>query len=401
MSLIQDVYLCPDVTGVQGSGLLISTTGTFTRLSRRPPGTWFLRSALRPNDDSPNVNTALRLEARDCIAVPSPKFSSTLTGMPQGTSPPWPMLMPRREYLSYINSVIDCVRSSLNLSDNSYYLNAWSQVTHLFTSMQRLVAPNPVMFDDQSCHEAASFRPRGGKCDTISYNRFGTRTGRLTTSSGPQILTLRKDHRKFLRSRWGDNGLLLSLDFSALEVRLLMSDMAGIVVQQDPYLDLSGALMGELNREKSKLALISTVYGSTTHGLSQSLGVSLTEAKHIHSTIAERCGVGDLLKRLRSEHNKNGFIRNRYGRRIETPDPGDGQLLNSYLQSTGVDVALLGFSEIIRRLNSDHAVPVALLHDALILDTTQEFADKISVSLSIPVPGFIGKFPIKVSAFNT
>jgi hypothetical protein len=111
--------------------------------------------------------------------------------------------------------------------------------------------------------------------------------------------------------------------------------------------------------------------------------------------------VGDLLKRLRSEHNENGFIRNRYRRRIETPDPGDGQLLNSYLQSTGVDVALLGFSEITRRLNPEHAVPVALLHDALILDTTQEFADKIGATLSVPVPGFIGKFPIKVSAFNT
>ena len=94
-------------------------------------------------------------------------------------------------------------------------------------------------------------------------------------------------------------------------------------------------------------------------------------------------------------------IRNKYGRRIALPDSSDGTLLNSYLQSTGVDVALWGFLEIVNRLNEEWAVPVAVLHDALILDVTKEFAQKIGESLAVQVPGYIGKFPLKISIFNS
>lgn len=395
-----DFYICPDVLGLNGTGLLVSGGDSYTKLSRRPTQTWFLRSRFQQDDDDMNVNLAFHLENLDSSFEPCDRFSKSILGLPKGTRPPWHMLMPSKEYKKYVSSVTQRVQSGLKTGAHNYYTETWSPCTTLFRSIQKFVSPNPVLFD-HDCSEVPSFKPRSGFCESISYNRFGTRTGRLTVSSGPQILTLRKDLRKFLRSRWGDNGVLLSMDFSALEVRLLMSEHSGVVSQGDPYLDLSGALDGELNRERSKLALISTVYGSTVQGLMKSLVVSHHDAQKIHDTITTRYGVNDLVKRLRKEHSEKQFIRNRYLRRVETPEPGDGQLLNSYLQSTGVDVALLGFLEITKRLNSDWAVPVAVLHDALIVDATKEFADKIGDTLNIPVPGFEGKFPIKISVFNS
>jgi DNA polymerase I-like protein with 3'-5' exonuclease and polymerase domains len=135
--------------------------------------------------------------------------------------------------------------------------------------------------------------------------------------------------------------------------------------------------------------------------LTQSLGLPLSEVSKVHNVITSKFGVEKLVNRLRSEFLDKKCIRNKYGRRIAVPDSSDGTLLNSYLQSTGVDVALWGFLEIVNRLNDEWAVPVAVLHDALILDVTKEFAQKIGESLAVQVPGYIGKFPLKISIFNS
>ena len=387
-------YVCSDILGTDNLGLFVSQDG-FTFLGRRPKDCWIVGKRA-PNEFS--LDDALQLENNQVRLSPPEKFSKTIIGIPKGHRAKWPEMLPKREFKSFINDLIKNIQESFHKNDFRYYLNTWSKITPIFSSFKRMAKVDSAIF--QAEVDASSFKPVNGFCESINYNRFGTRTGRLTITSGPQILTLKRDLRKFLRSRWGDNGVLLSFDFSALEVRLLTSDNTGSVSQEDPYLDLSFALNGELNRERAKLALISTVYGATVQGLMKSLLVSQKDAQKIHDVITQRYGVDLLVKKLRSEFTMNGYIRNRYFRKVEVPDPGDGQLLNSYLQSSGVDVALLGFLEIINRLNPDWAIPVAVLHDALILDVSKEFASKIGSTLKVSVPGYDGKFPLKISEFN-
>lgn len=388
-------YISPDVLGMKDQGLLVSQEG-YNFVGKRPKDSWVL-GRRAPTEFS--LDDVFQLENANIRSLPPEKFSNTILGIPSGSNPRWIEMMPRRDFRAFITKLVYDVRNSVSKCDFNYYLNTWNKITPLFHSLKRMVKVDQGIFQHE--FDTSSFKPVSGFCAPIIYNRFGTRTGRLTISSGPQLLTLRKDLRKFLRSRWGDSGQLLSLDFSALEVRLLMSDASGQVSSGDPYVDLSNALHGELNREQAKLALISTVYGSTVQGLIKSLGVSHQQAQRIHEVIVSRYGVDSLVKKLRVKHSADGYIRNRYGRRVEVPEPGDGQLLNSYLQSTGVDVALWGFWEIIQRLDASYAVPVAVLHDALILDVNDEFVKKIGLTLNVPVPGYEGKFPLKISAFNS
>lgn len=395
-----EFYLRPEVIGTADAGLFVSSEG-YAWHRRRPTGVWCVRPVEILPGEVASVNDVVKLEGKILNLSPPDRFTKSVVGIPEGSRPLWSMMLSRRDYRSFLDSLVHDIHEATTGIYTSYYETAWTAHTKLFNSIQRFAKPNEDILNESGNSDVAGFKSRFGFCEPIVYNRIGTRTGRLTISSGPPILTLKKDARKFLRSRWGDNGVLLSLDFSALEVRLLMSDDTSQVTQQDPYIDLSHSLNGLLDRTQSKLALISTVYGSSEHGLTQSLGLPLSEVSKVHNVITSKFGVEKLVNRLRSEFLDKKCIRNKYGRRIALPDSSDGTLLNSYLQSTGVDVALWGFLEIVNRLNEEWAVPVAVLHDALILDVTKEFAQKIGESLAVQVPGYIGKFPLKISIFNS
>lgn len=393
---MQPVYLYPQLLGSE-SGLVVDEDG-YRWSSRRPPECWALRGEVRLEEDANSLDELAKLEAASLPTSPPPRFAKSL-GAIGGSKPMWSMAMPRRDYRSFVEDLVSATASFVSGVETSYYLETWVPHRRVFSSITRMAAPDPSLFTQDHDQDVSSFKPRGGLCDRIYYNRFGTRTGRLTVASGPSVLTLRKDLRKFLRSRHGEPGVLLQLDFSALEVRLLAADPTKSVPPGDPYQELADDL--GMDRKSAKLALISTTYGSSERGLATSLGVDVPFARRIVEAIHRRHGVDQQVQRLRAEHTKQGYIRNRYGRRVEVPDAADGPLLNSYLQSTGVDVALWGFLQVIDRIPEGHGFPVALIHDAMVLDVTRELAAKIGGSLGLSIPGYDGKFPVKVEPLNT
>jgi hypothetical protein len=64
------------------------------------------------------------------------------------------------------------------------------------------------------------------------------------------------------------------------------------------------------------------------------------------------------------------YITNFYGRRVKTETAHT--LINHYIQSTAVDVAMLGFKNLLEYVEQlgrlEDIVPLFVLHDALILD---------------------------------
>jgi hypothetical protein len=77
-------------------------------------------------------------------------------------------------------------------------------------------------------------------------------------------------------------------------------------------------------------------------------------------------------------------------------DKVDHLLVNSYAQSTGVDVSLLGFKSIVDSLGSDGIRPLFVLHDALILDVRGDRFEDVQKITSVEIPSFSTKFPIKL-----
>jgi len=388
-------YFYPQLLGAD-HGLVVDSDG-YRWSSRRPPECWAVRGETRHDEDANSLDELARLESRKLQALPPDQFVSSLRTI-SGDRPMWRYALPQAAYRSFVDRLVSDATSFLESADTGYYSGCWLPHRRVFSSMARMAAPDPGLFSAETDWDASSFRPRGGYCDRLVYDRFGTRTGRLTVASGPSVLTLRKDLRKFLRSRRGDSGVLLQVDFSALEVRLLAADVSKHVPVGDPYQELADEL--GMDRRSAKLALISTTYGSSDRGLASSLGVDLAAARRVIEAIHRSHGVEAQVSRLRAEHSRLGYVRNRYGRRVETPDASDGLLLNSYLQSTGVDVALWGFLQVIDRIPEGHGAPVALIHDAMVLDVSRDLADRIGADLSVTVPGYDGKFPLKVEPLN-
>ena len=70
-------------------------------------------------------------------------------------------------------------------------------------------------------------------------------------------------------------------------------------------------------------------------------------------------------------------------------------LVNTYVQSTGVDVAMMGFNQVLKQLGTDGVRPLFVLHDALILDVRNDRLPDVESVSSVAVPGYDTEFPLK------
>ena len=90
-----------------------------------------------------------------------------------------------------------------------------------------------------------------------------------------------------------------------------------------------------------------------------------------------------------------GKVCNKHGRYLELDDPQDHLFVNTFAQSTGVDVALLGFKSVMDRLGIDGVRPLFVLHDALILDVRSDRLKDVENISSVKVHGYDAAFPLK------
>ncbi len=186
----------------------------------------------------------------------------------------------------------------------------------------------------------------GNVCSPIHY-RHDTKTGRLRVESGPRVLGMNKKHRSIIRSRY-PGGSIMSIDFVSLEPRLALMAV-GESPQGDVYEEISRA--SGYSRAKAKIATLSFLYGAGASG-----GVE----EKLKRYVKEYFRVQQLQELIAGTPGRNG-----YGRPIE---PEESRLLiPHWVQSTAVDVCLLGFSSLTEKLNG-LCDPLFLVHDALFVD---------------------------------
>jgi hypothetical protein len=89
----------------------------------------------------------------------------------------------------------------------------------------------------------------------------------------------------------------------------------------------------------------------------------------------------------------NGVIQNLYGRKILTEERN---VVNSFIQSTGVDLAIEGFINIIKNNDNKHFIPLFFIHDALIVDVDDGYKIK---NEKVYIDKFQSYFPITISEF--
>jgi len=243
------------------------------------------------------------------------------------------------------------------------------------------------------------FKPKRGYSVKVKYDTLSNVSGRLNVLRGPNILTLPKRCRNIFESRF-DNGEVISVDFINLEPRLMLK-LVNKEVKGDIYNEIKNILdfENDLDRSIIKRAVISVLYGASHESLKN---ISASKAIKIFDSVKKFFEIEKLLE-LSLNIDKHGIRRNHFGRPIWNLDEvKENILVNNYIQSSAVDVALQYFCQLTRILDLEKAVPIFLIHDAIIFDIEKDYINEFN---NIIKKGYddkdLGNFPLSTTQFNT
>ncbi len=319
----------------------------------------------------------------------------------------WQHVLSPQTFKSFLSNLVKNIQTNLDRVSSGYHEKVFSRVSELFNELDFAsidVAKLDKYKEKEQSHSNKSvldsFRPiAGSMARKPTYDRFGSRTGRLTVESGPQILTLKRNYRDIVTSAY-PGGKIYYADFSALEARTFLTIVGQEVLTQDVYSDLAeNFLKGKYSRSVVKLCVLALLFGSSTDPIQKLLKASKKETDLFVKNLKTHFHVDELRSRLYKEWAENGKkIRNFYGRVIDVPD--ESTLINSYIQSTGVDVALLGFLNIVQGIRKKQlkVSPLFVLHDALILDVHPQHFDNLQAIIrpGFQIPGMANQFFIHI-----
>lgn len=355
------------------------------------------------------LDTLLKLNDYVIDLSPPKRFVNVMTKLMSGSnmSVPWTNVMPSHEYKAFVKKVENEAIVALAGLSKDYYEGCWVTENAVFGALK------PAKVDAQAWQAlmdakvgnmpvVETFRPdHKGFADPVRYDRFNTRTGRLTVASGPNILTLKREYRSIIKSSFPD-GCIVYLDFAALEARVLLYESGGRCDEPDLYEAIvRDVFKGKVSRKIVKGAVISELYGSSKHSLGQVLGMSGKELDNVINKVRVFFKTKDLKKRVKQEFVEKGYITNRYGRRVAIDEPLDRIFINSYAQSTGCDVVLLGFAQILSELSQVQGIrPLYLLHDALLIDCAREAIPIVKSKQWVKVKGYVQKFVLKAETLE-
>jgi hypothetical protein len=371
-----------------------------------PPGVWHLSREIKDGSDK-CLNSLLRLNGASVDLSPGKKWVNSIETLTKIDSPPWRHILPRDEFLMFLERLVISVDETYPKLKTQFYNETWVPSAHVLRSLQ----PSKINLDRYSQilslsglnlnNLQSSFNPNGSFCPAVSYNRFGTRTGRLVVESGPPILTLKKEFRDVFESSY-EGGSIISIDFSALESRIVLYESGGDNINPDLYHQIAMELFGSGDKRKIvKGAVLAEIYGASKSMLARTLGLDWGDLEVFTRRIKKYFKISELKDRLRKNWEDNNCIINRFGRRVSIETSADHILLNSYSQSTGVDVSLLGFSQIVKEFSGEGFRPLFVLHDALIVDVSDEKLHDLEGLKCISIPTFSQVFPLKIEKFSS
>jgi hypothetical protein len=397
---------CVDKTVLGAEAHLLVHSEGFSSISRVPPGTLLLTGRFR-NSGSPCLDSLLRLGGSPVDVMPSEKWRLAMRTVGLESDVPWSQVMAPSQYKAHIKNILKKVIGSFDRLPVEYFNETWIPCGEVLDSLRPAKVDSSrfrALIEECGTGNGAleSFRPgAGGYSPPVVYDRFGTRTGRLVVESGPNILTLKREHRGMIRSHFPD-GKVVSLDFSSLEARIILHEADVHAPSADVYGHISKELFdGSIDRAAVKVAVLAELYGASKGLISRRLDMSGEQLDKFIDRIRSYFRTPDLRRRIAEDLSSTGFIHNKYGRPLTVDDSSSEHLfVNTYAQSTGVDVSLLGFKAILDRLGTDGIRPLFVLHDALILDVRNDRIKDVECVSSIEVPGYTAPFPLKVETLH-
>ena len=129
----------------------------------------------------------------------------------------------------------------------------------------------------------------------------------------------------------------------------------------------------------------------------------VADAKEIIKRVRDFFSVHSQIKTMKTHLRDDGFLQNFFGRPLFFENPSDHVLFSHVVQSTAVDVAMLGFSQlndqmITRKLYMNSFF---VIHDALILEVAPNSIDELRELCYEGIDiAELGKFPLSLQVLS-
>lgn len=326
-------------------------------------------------------------EAAGCSLLLEPKTPQVKFWKKHVEHPAWYRIIPRERFGGHLKNQVTKVVDFLHDPQNDYFLGTFQNQQRLLDRLQ------PGRVRDASLSEQGFIPDPNGFVRIPMYDNTHSATGRMSIKGGPKILTLQRELRSGLTSRW-DDGVLVEIDFNSLEARVLNWIVGNQVEQGDLYSWIGNATgAANVPRNVIKEATLAAIYGMTRKNFALRYQ-DMPDALDVYESVRKLLKVQELETRLRAmSHFKNAFGR---------PLPDTTAWISYHVQSSAVDVACSGFLWLVNQLNNECAVPIYLIHDAIILDVKLPYLKTIQNickdGLNIDI--FNQTLPVKVRQFN-
>ena len=227
-----------------------------------------------------------------------------------------------------------------------------------------------------------------------TYNQTITATGRLSSSDpNLQNIPTRSELGRTVKTAFsaGEGNVFLAVDYSQIELRLLahLSGDEHLVCAfnegEDFHAETAARVFGvpvsEVTpdlRSRAKAVNFGIVYGQQAYGLSQSLHISMAEARDMIDRYYEAYpGVRTFLDNVVARAKQTGYAETMYGRRRHIPELkaknpqlrgfGERTAMNHPMQGTAADIIKIAMARVSRRLEEEGfaAHMILQVHDEL------------------------------------
>ena len=244
-----------------------------------------------------------------------------------------------------------------------------------------------------------------GKIHTI-YTQTLTRTGRLSSiEPNLQNIPMRSEYGRLIRKAFlpEQNSVIMSSDYSQIELRVFahlsgVSDLInafndGIDIHTKTAMDIFNVPEEGVTknmRRQAKAVNFGILYGISSYGLSEDLGISVKDAKDFINKYFETYpGVKDYMNSEIEEAKRNGYVKTIMNRKriinelknsnYMVRSMGERMALNTPIQGSASDILKKAMVEIDNIFEKENIKSKMLLqvHDELIFNVYKDELDKV------------------------
>lgn len=245
-----------------------------------------------------------------------------------------------------------------------------------------------------------------GKVHTI-YSQTTARTGRLSSlEPNIQNIPVRYEYGKMIRKAFlpSPDSVILSSDYSQIELRILSSLASinsmieafknGVDIHTKTAADIFKVNIEDVNKDMRRIAKavnFGIIYGISSYGLGENIGIPAKEAKvFIENYLETYPGIKEYMENIKKEAYEKGYVKTLFGR-IRTINElkntnyiirqqGERIALNTPIQGTSADIIKKAMIEIDKEITKRNLKTKMIIqvHDELIFNVPNEEIEEVT-----------------------